>query len=100
MNEGPLRSSSRAIGDEALLARDRSFDHPKTQRAAGHRHSAMRRVRARHEMHAVEIERLLELERGSQMAVVDRVEGATENAERSHAIEPLTPWLRPQQPEQ
>src|SRR6185369_5612788 len=71
---------------ELGLALDRGFDEPHPESAVADRYFLVRRSRDWNEMHALEVERLLELERRAQVPVVNRIEGAAEDADRPHAV--------------
>ena len=84
---GRSRAANLAIvDDECGLAGHRGTHHRHAQRGIGERALAMRRAASRQEAHLGELERLPQLEGGAQMAVVNRIEGAAEEPDRSVTV--------------
>jgi len=83
---GALTLELARVRDELRLALDRGLDEPHPELAVADRYFLVRRGRARNEVHALEVERLLELERRAQVPVVNRIEGAAEDADRPHTV--------------
>ena len=52
----PARVELAIVGHELRLVANRGLDHAQAQRSVGHRRRAVRRVRARHDVHLVEIQ--------------------------------------------
>ena len=80
----PLLAHFAIVDDEARLSCGRELDHLEALLRIGDRLIAVRRIAGGQEADLLQTQRLLQLERGAQVRVVDRIEGAAEYPHRIH----------------